>query len=75
MFSTRFRLALMGIFLALAAWLMLKGQYPYGLGLLMGFGLLVWGYFRNGSVYLAYRRLRQEKYEKAEKLLDEVNRP
>ncbi|MEM6343011.1 MAG: tetratricopeptide repeat protein [Bacteroidota bacterium] len=75
MFSTRFRLALMGLFLALAAWLMLKGQYPYGLGLLMGVGLLVWGYFRNGSVYLAYRRLRQEKYEKAEKLLDEVNRP
>lgn len=75
MFSARFRLVLMGLFLALAAWLMLKGQYPYGMGLLMGFGLLVWGYFRNGSVYLAYRRLRQDKYEKAEKLLDEVNRP
>lgn len=75
MFSARFRLVLMGLFLALAAWLMLKGQYPYGMGLLMGFGLLVWGYYRNGSVYLANRRLRQEKYEKATKLLDEVAKP
>lgn len=75
MFSARFRLVLMGLFLALAAWLMLKGQYPYGMGLLMGFALLVWGYYRNGSVYLAYRRLRQEKYKKAEKLLNEVAKP
>ncbi|MEL6590410.1 MAG: tetratricopeptide repeat protein [Bacteroidota bacterium] len=75
MLSARFRFALMGAFLILAAWLMIKGLYPYGLGLLMGFGLLVWGYFRNGSVYLAYWRLRRDQYDKADRLLDEVQRP
>jgi tetratricopeptide (TPR) repeat protein len=75
MFPARFRFVLMVAFLILAAWLLVQKNYFFGLGLLLGFGLLLWGYYRNGSVFLAYWRLRREQFDKAEKLLKEVSRP
>ncbi len=75
MFSAPFRIGLILVFLVLAGWLMSQKLFPHGIGLLMGVAVLVWGYIRNGSVFLANWRLRRQQYEKAEKLLNQVYRP
>lgn len=38
-------------------------------------GMLVVGYFRNGTVWLALQQLRRQQYDKAGQLLDEVKDP
>ncbi len=38
-------------------------------------GLIVWGYFKNRTVYLAFQQLKRENYEKAEQLLGKVPNP
>lgn len=42
---------------------------------LIGVGLIVWGYFKNGTVYLAFQQLKKENYDKAEQLLGKVSKP
>jgi hypothetical protein len=42
---------------------------------LLGAGLIVSGYFRNGTVFLAFQQLKKENYEKAEQLLGKVFNP
>ncbi|WKK87395.2 hypothetical protein QYS48_12005 [Marivirga arenosa] len=37
--------------------------------------LIVWGYFKNGTVYLAFQELKKENYEKVENLLAKIRRP
>ena len=75
MFPAPFRFGLILAFLVLAGWLMSQQLYPHGMGLLLGVAILVWGYFRNGTVFLANWQLRREKYDRAEKLLNQIPRP
>lgn len=42
---------------------------------LIGVGLIVWGYFKNGTVYMAFQQLRKENYGKAETLLMKTRYP
>lgn len=37
--------------------------------------ILLWGYFRKGSVQLALRRLRHEEYKEAEEVLEQTRQP
>lgn len=38
-------------------------------------GIIVYGYFRYGSVYAAFQELKKENYEMAEKLISEIKNP
>ena len=42
---------------------------------LIGVGLVVWGYFKNGTVYIAFRQLKKQNYKKAEQLLMKIRYP
>lgn len=42
---------------------------------LIGVGLVVWGYFKNGTVYMAFQQLRKGNYGKAEQLLKKTTYP
>jgi predicted negative regulator of RcsB-dependent stress response len=42
---------------------------------LIGVGLVFWGYFKNGTVYLAFQQLKKENYDKAEQLLAKISKP
>ena len=42
---------------------------------LFGVALIVWGYFKNGTVYLAWRAVKKEQFEKAERILNQVRYP
>lgn len=37
--------------------------------------LTIWGYFKNGTVYLAYNQLKKQNFEKAEALLKKIKSP
>ena len=38
-------------------------------------GLVIWGYFKNGTVFIAFRALKKENYKKAEQLLSKIKNP
>lgn len=40
-----------------------------------GVGLIIWGYFKSGTVYLAFQQLKKENYAKAEALLSRTRNP
>ncbi len=37
--------------------------------------LLIWGYFKNGTVYLAFQQMKRENYDNAESLLSKIKNP
>ena len=43
--------------------------------MLTGVALVVWGYFKNGTIYLAFRKLKKEDYEGAERSLNQTKYP
>lgn len=38
-------------------------------------GLVIWGYFKNGTVYLAFASIKKQKYQKADKILRKTVNP
>lgn len=52
-----------------------NGNMPSTYMALAGVGLVIWGYFKNGTVYLAFQQLKKENYDKAEQLLDKISKP
>lgn len=44
-------------------------------GMLFAIGLILWGYFKNGTVYIAFQQLKKKNYLKAEKLLSKIKDP
>ena len=38
-------------------------------------GLLIYGHFRYGNVYVAFQELKKENYDKAEKLINNIKNP
>ena len=67
---------IIGIFGLAIAW----GFYSLGyrevaLVMLSSVVLIIWGYFRNGTVYQAFKQLKQKNFDKAEKLLAVIKYP
>ena len=42
---------------------------------MVAIGLIVWGYFKNGTVFLAFQQLKKENYLKAEQFLSKIKNP
>ena len=69
----RFFIIIVDIVGALVCW---RFDMPMITGLLLVSALLIaWGHFRNGTVYLVGRALKQQKLEKAARLMEEIRYP
>lgn len=51
------------------------GNIQSALLYLLAVGLIIWGYFKNGTVYLAFNQIKNQNFDKAELLLNKVNSP
>lgn len=75
MFTRRIRFLIIAIDIIVALLCAIKG-YPVIAGLLfVSAALIAWGHFRNGTVLLVGRAMKQDKLEKAARLLDEIRYP
>jgi tetratricopeptide (TPR) repeat protein len=75
MLTPKFRLILIAASAALAIGQMANGQFMLGLLLLLSGGMLAYGYFKTGTVYIAYRKMVKGNYTKAEQLLGLIKNP
>lgn len=75
MFTKKVRILVIGIFFLILAWTMY--QQVYEISIIIGFGvcLLIWGYFREGTVIMAAREFHAKNYDRAEELLKEIENP
>lgn len=69
----RIILVVLGLFLAWNFYS--NGDLPIAFVVLFAVGLIVWGYFKYGTVYTAFRRLKNEDFQKAEELLLKIKNP
>lgn len=75
MFNPTVRIILCALGL-LMAWISYSIAFMEGMYLVLAaVGLLIWGYFNDGTVYIACQQLKRENYEKAEKLLSKIKNP
>ena len=75
MYSPIVRIILVGIALIMAWEFFSTGNITSTYMVLGAIGLIVWGYFKNGTVYLAFQQLKKENYQKAEQLLLKIYKP
>ena len=75
MYTPIVRIILFVVCLAMAWLFYSTGNMISTYMVLLGAGLIVSGYFRNGTVFLAFHQLKKENYEKAEQLLGKVFNP
>lgn len=61
--------------IALAIKFYLSGSIPSLLLTLGGVALVVWGYFRNGTVFIAFQQVKKNNPTKAERLLAKIKKP
>jgi predicted Zn-dependent protease len=69
------RFALVGLTFTVSVIAFARGEWPIALLLLAGALLLVAGYFRSGTLWLASRAYRRQDPEKAERLLAQIRAP
>ncbi len=75
MFTPAVRIIL-GIFGLAIAWeFYALGYQAIALVMLTSPVFMIWGYFRYGTVYLAFKQLKQKNFDNAEKLLAKINNP
>ena len=74
MFTPRVRLALCVSFFVLGAYWLVVGRYA-GMLFLVASAYLAYGYFKYGTVWLAFREVAHGRMEPAAKLLAKVERP
>lgn len=75
MLTKKARLWVIGIALILLAWTISQQVYEITAVLGLGIALLVWGYFREGTVVMAAREFHAKNYDGAEELLKEIEDP
>jgi tetratricopeptide (TPR) repeat protein len=73
--TQRARLIVIVVAIVLLGWTIYQQVYEISAILLLGIGLLVWSYFRQGTVMLAAKAYQQKDYERAEALLSEIKSP
>ena len=71
----RARLAVIVVAILLLGWTIYQQVYEISAIVLLGIGLLVWSYFKQGTVMLAAKAYQQKDYVKAERLLKEIKDP
>ena len=75
MFTKKARLWVIGIAILLLAWTISKQVYEISAVIGIGIALLIWGYFREGTVVMAAREFHAKNYDEAEVLLKEIEDP
>jgi len=75
MLTKRARLLVIGIAVFLLGWTISQRVYEIAAVIGLGIGLLIWGYFREGTVVMAAREFHAKNYDGAEDLLKEIVDP
>lgn len=75
MFTKRARILVAGLFVIMMAVSLQLRVYQLTALAAMFIVLLIWGYYRQGTIVLAAKAFHQKDYDKAESLLKEVPRP
>jgi tetratricopeptide (TPR) repeat protein len=75
MFTTRARILVIGAFIIMLAAAIHLQVYQVTAVIAMFILLLIWGYFKEGTVILAAKAFHNKDYDKAEALLNEVSNP
>jgi tetratricopeptide (TPR) repeat protein len=75
MFTNKARLLVAAAFTLLMVFFIYKHTYELAAVALLFTGMLVWGYFKEGTIILAAKQFHQKNYQKAEDLLLQINRP
>ena len=75
MYSPIVRLILLVLALFMAWKSYLGGNMTSTYMSVVAIGLIIWGYFKNGTVYGSFQLLKKEKYDEAEKLLSKTKYP
>ena len=75
MFTKKARLWVIGIAILLIGWTINQQVYEISAAIGIGIALLIWGYFREGTVVMAARAFHAKNYDEAEVLLKEIEDP
>ncbi|MHB1178424.1 MAG: tetratricopeptide repeat protein [Daejeonella sp.] len=75
MLTRKARLWVIGIAVLLLAWTISRQVYEITAAIGIGISLLIWGYFREGTVVMAAREFHARNYDGAEELLKEIEDP
>jgi len=75
MFTNNARIILVGFFLALGLFFSYQQVYELMAASLMFIILVIWGYFKEGTVIMAAKSFHKKDYARAEALLLQISRP
>ena len=75
MFTNKARILVTGLFVVLLAVILYMRVYQLAAIALMFIGLLIWVYFKQGTIVLAAKYFHQKDYTKAEEMLRQVHNP
>ena len=75
MFGTKLRLVLIVLLSGFAVWSAVDGLHSRALVYLAGAAFLAWGYYRYGTVWLAWQEVRRGNTVRAAELLRQVRHP
>jgi len=75
MFTNRARVLVIGAFIIMAVIALNMRVYQIAAAIAMFIGLLIWGYFKEGTIVLAAKAFHNKDYNKAENLLNQVPNP
>jgi tetratricopeptide (TPR) repeat protein len=75
MFTNRARQLVIGVFLLVLVFAIYQQAFEISGVALLAIGVLIWGYFKEGTVILAAKDFHDKNYEKAEGLLRQVAKP
>lgn len=75
MFTKKARFWVIGVAVFLLGWTISQQVYEIAAIIGIGIALLVWGYFREGTVVMAAREFHAKNYDGAEELLKEIEDP
>lgn len=75
MFTKKARFWVIGIAVFLLGWTISQQVYEITAIIGIGIALLIWGYFREGTVVMAAREFHAKNYDGAEELLKEIEDP
>lgn len=75
MLTKKARLLVIVIAIILLGWTVYQQVYEITAVVGVTIGLLIWGYFREGTVVMAAREFHDKNYDRAEELLKEIDDP
>jgi len=75
MFTNRARILVIGAFIIMLAIAINLQEYSIAAVIVMFIGLVIWGYFKEGTVILAAKAFHNKDYTKTEALLSQVSNP